>query len=397
LSDEQMERYSRQILLPEIGPQGQARLLRSRAVIIGAGGLGSPAALYLAAAGVGTIGLVDGDRVELSNLHRQILHADHDVGRPKTRSARRRLEDQNPDVTVVEHPVRLTAENALSILAAYDVVVNGSDNFPTRYLVNDACVLLGKPLVDASILQWEGQLHVFLPGQGCYRCLYPQPPAPGTVPSCAEGGIVGAVAGVMGALQALETLKVLLGLDGVLADRTLLLDARTGRMRTFRRTRRPDCPVCGDEPTVRELIDYEVFCGLPSAGASAASGAGTAPGAAPQIPTDMPSDIPVETAARWFEDPAVAWFDVREAEEFERGHVPGARLLPLDDLPSRLAEIPQDRPSVFVCLNGQRSGLAVELLQGLGYGRTHNLAGGILAWENRGLPLETGRPARTGA
>jgi len=260
LSKEQLSRYSRQIILEELGVAGQRRLMDSKVLVVGAGGLGSPSSLYLAAAGIGTLGIVDGDQVDLSNLHRQILHFTHDIGRPKTQSARRTLEDVNPDVTVVPYQTTLTSENALEIIGQYDLVINGSDNFPTRYLVNDACVLLGKPLIDASILKWEGQATVFLPGRGCYRCLFPTPPPPGSVPSCAEGGIVGAVAGFMGTLQAVEAVKVLLGVGESLANRLLLFDALQGEVRALRWSRNPACPVCGDAPTITEYVDYVEFC-----------------------------------------------------------------------------------------------------------------------------------------
>ncbi|MBX6378405.1 MAG: molybdopterin-synthase adenylyltransferase MoeB, partial [Clostridia bacterium] len=294
LTDDQLERYGRQLILDEVGVEGQKRLLEARVAVVGAGGLGSPVALYLAAAGVGTIGLIDGDCVDASNLHRQILHGYADVGRPKTLSGRERLEGQNPDVTVVEHREPLTAANALSVLAGYDLVVNGSDNFPTRYLVNDACVLLGKPLVDASILKWEGQATVFLPGQGCYRCLYPSPPPPGTVPSCAEGGIMGALAGHMGTLQALEALKVLLGAGEPLVSRLVLFDALRGRYRVLRFRRNPACPVCGDHPTITQLIDYEAFCGVPLPTASTAV---AAVAAAPAVATAGPTPAATRAAA----------------------------------------------------------------------------------------------------
>src|SRR2546425_1214803 len=254
LTKEQMERYSRQTILEEVGLQGQRKLLDSKVLVVGAGGLGSPVAIYLAAAGVGTLGIVDGDRVDLSNLHRQIMHFTHDIGRPKTQSARRTLEDLNPDVTVIPHQTVLTSENAFEIISDYDVVINGSDNFPTRYLVNDACVMLHKPLVDASILKWEGQATVFSPGHGCYRCLFPTPPPPGTVPSCAEGGIIGALAGYMGTLQAIEAIKILLDKGETLANRLLIYDALIGEVRTVRWNRNPDCPVCGDQPTITALI-----------------------------------------------------------------------------------------------------------------------------------------------
>ncbi|MBE3589788.1 MAG: molybdopterin-synthase adenylyltransferase MoeB [Firmicutes bacterium] len=436
LTDEQLEHYSRQVLLEGVGVEGQAKLLSSRALIVGAGGLGSPAALYLAAAGVGTIGIVDGDVVDRSNLQRQILHGWDDVGRPKTRSAAETLRALNPDVHVVEHVGVLSSANALEILREYDIVVNGSDNFPTRYLVNDACVFLGKPLVDASILKWEGQLTVFLPGRGCYRCLYPSPPPPGSVPSCAEGGILGAVAGVMGALQAAEAVKVIIGAGEPLANRLLLFDAFSGRFRTLNWRRHPQCPVCGEAPTIRELVDYEAFCGVPApraaaavaaeqeapAGAAAEAGAPAAetvtagapatgtvkPGApaaaavtappdaapAPDFPPAGGTEVPVAAAATRIDDPDVVFFDVREPHEYERGHIPGSRLLPLDDLARRMAEIPRDRVCIFVCDRGVKSGLAVEILRAGGHERAYNLQGGLLAWQNRRLPLASGPEGR---
>jgi len=366
LSQEQLERYSRQINLDEIGLRGQAMLLRSKVAIVGAGGLGSPAAIYLAAAGVGTIGLIDADRVDRSNLHRQPLHFDHRVGRLKVRSGSCHLKSLNPDINVEEHPVRLSSENALEILGGYDVIVNGSDNFATRYLVNDACVMLAKPLVDASILQWEGRLSVFIPGQGCYRCLFPNPPAPGTIPSCAEGGVVGAVAGVLGTMEALETIKVLLGADGVLSDRTLVMDALAGRFRIIRRHRRLNCPACGDARAIKKLIDYELFCGGPIAAWK----------------------VDVASASRWLGDPDVLWIDVREPREFKKGRVPGSRLIPLHDLPVKMDQIPRHRTIVSVCQTGQRSGLAVEILRGAGCDNAFSMDGGLLDWESHGYPLE---------
>jgi adenylyltransferase/sulfurtransferase len=381
LTSEQMERYSRQTILEEVGLAGQRRLLDSKVLVVGAGGLGSPAALYLAAAGVGTLGIVDGDRVDLSNLHRQILHFTHDIGRPKTQSARRTLEDINPDVTVVPHQTVLSSENALDILADYDVVVNGSDNFPTRYLVNDACVLLGKPLVDASILRWEGHATVFLPGRGCYRCLFPTPPPPGTVPSCAEGGIIGAVAGFMGTLQALETIKILLGRGETLANRLLIFDALTGEVRTVRYSRNPDCPVCGDRPTITQLIDYEAFCGVPRAH----------PQPQPAAVRTLPEMSPAEARALVERGEAVL-LDVREDWEWVTARIPGALFIPMAEVPQRLAEIPRDRITVVFCATGQRSATVTEALRAAGYERAYNLAGGIVAWMNEQYPVEAGPP-----
>jgi adenylyltransferase/sulfurtransferase len=371
-----MDRYSRQIILEEMGIEGQSRLLQSKVLIVGAGGLGSPTALYLAAAGVGTIGIVDGDQVDLNNLHRQILHATPALGRPKTESASATLHALNPDVTVVPYQTLLTSANALDVIRPYDVVINGSDNFPTRYLVNDACVLLGKPLVDASILKWEGQATTFLPGQGCYRCLFPTPPPPGAVPSCAEGGILGALCGFIGSRQALETLKILLGVGETLANRLLIFDALEGETRVVRWSRNPACPVCGDEPTIRALIDYEQFCGMPAHDRPAAPAQTAVPQVAP------------EEAKVLLDRGGVQLVDVREPWEYEEAHIEGCRLIPLGDLPQRYDEIDPDTPVIVYCKSGGRSGKAVAFLTERGYGKALNLAGGILAWSNAQLPTE---------
>jgi molybdopterin/thiamine biosynthesis adenylyltransferase len=262
LKPEQVKRYSRHIIMKDVGSRGQRKLMQSKALIIGAGGLGSPAAVYLALAGVGTIGLVDFDVVELSNLQRQILHHTPDVGRPKLESARDNLKAYNPDVNVVLHEVRLESENAMDIISQYDLVVNGADNFATRYLVNDACYLLKKPLVDGSILIFDGQATVFMPGEGCYRCLFPSPPPPGMVPNCAEAGVLGALTGLVGSIQATEALKIFLGIGQSLSSRLVIIDALDMTFREVKLKRNPECPLCGDNPTVTELIDYEVFCGV---------------------------------------------------------------------------------------------------------------------------------------
>jgi adenylyltransferase/sulfurtransferase len=371
-----MARYSRQIILEEIGLAGQRRLLESRVLVVGAGGLGCPSALYLVAAGVGTLGIVDGDRVELNNLHRQILHTTQSVGTPKTQSAGRTLGALNPDVTVLPFQTTLTSENALDIIRDFDLVVNGSDNFPTRYLVNDACVFLGKPLVDASILKWEGQATTFLPGQGCYRCLFPTPPPPGVVPSCAEGGILGALAGFMGTLQATEAVKVLLGRGRTLANRLFIFDALENDYRVVRWTRNPTCPVCGDQPTIRELIDYEAFCGLP--GRYAAAGA-----------TDAIPEVDPEEAHRLVEEGAQL-IDVREPWEWAQSRIPGATLIPKGEIPQRLTEIDPNRPIVVHCAVGARSADVVKLLRDAGYGNAVNVRGGIIEWMNQQLPVEMG-------
>ncbi len=372
----QMERYSRQIILEEVGIEGQAKLLRGKVLIIGAGGLGSPVALYLAAAGVGTLGIVDGDQVDLTNMHRQILHATTAVGQPKTESARRTLQGLNPEVTVVPYQTVLTSANAMDVIQQYDVVVNGSDNFPTRYLVNDACVILKKPLVDASILKWEGQATTFLPGRGCYRCLFPTPPPPGAVPSCAEGGILGALCGQMGARQALEVLKILLGTGETLAGRLLIFDALEGETRIVRWSRNPECPVCGDHPTIHALIDYEQFCGMPAHDRTA-TGVGT------PIPEVSP-----EEAQDLLERGGVQLIDVREPWEYDDAHIPGCRLIPMGDVPARIREIDPNAQAVIYCRSGGRSGKIVTLLRGAGYDKVLNLKGGILAWANAQLPTE---------
>lgn len=423
LSAAQLVRYDRQIRLDEVGVEGQRKLLDARVLLVGAGGLGSPAAIYLAAAGVGTLGLVDGDRVDRSNLHRQPLHFDEDVGRPKTESAREHLERLNPDVRVIEHREVLTSENALQILRNYDVVVNGCDNFPTRYLVNDACVLLGKPLVDASILKFEGQCTVYLPGQGCYRCLFPSPPPPGSVPSCAEAGIIGALAGHMGTLQALEAIKVILGIGESLAGRMVVFDALEGRYRQLRFRRNPDCPVCGDRPTITQLIDYEAFCGVPQPkatveplaapnGQAAPNGHGKAPrpqprpapeGAPAVVLPDEPPEVVAVRRAGWslepeaaqakLADPQVLWLDVRGPDEHRLIRIPGATLIPLDQLPAKLAALDPQRETVVICRTGHRSALATRFLRARGFTQVYNLEGGLVQWVNYGFPTERGAPA----
>lgn len=385
LTEEQLERYSRHIRLPEVGLEGQRKLLDSRVLVVGAGGLGSPASIYLAAAGVGTIGVVDADVVDRSNLQRQILHFDRDLGRPKTRSARRHLEDLNPDVRVIEHRTLITSDNALEIIKDYDLVVNGCDNFPTRYLLNDACVLLKKPLVDAAILRFEGQATVFLPGRGCYRCLFPQPPPPGTVPSCAQAGIIGALAGHMGTLQAIEAIKVLLGIGEPLASRLLLYDALTAEYQVLNWARNRDCPVCGDRPTITGLIDYEEFCGLPGRRHAQAEAATPAVADKPWARWDLP---PAEVKER-LDRGEIAVVDVREAWELAAlGKIPGSRSIPMNSVPERLAELDPGRDTVFVCNVGERSGSVVEKLRRAGFDRAYNLKGGIFAWLNHRLPVE---------
>jgi adenylyltransferase/sulfurtransferase len=375
LSNEEVQRYSRHLIIPEVGVEGQRRLRQARVVCIGAGGLGSPASLYLAAAGVGTLGVVDFDVVDFSNLQRQILYSSSDVGRRKVEAAAGRLTSLNPDVRVVAHEAPLSSANALDILKDYDVVVDGADNFPTRYLVNDACVLLGKPNAYGSIFRFDGQASVFATKGGpCYRCLYPEPPPPGLVPSCAEGGVLGVLPGIIGTIQATEAIKLILGIGTSLAGRLLLLDALSMEFRTMKLRRDPACPVCGDHPTVTSLIDYQQFCGIPAATAAAAS--------APAVP-----EISVEALKSAIDHRDRLWIlDVREPREFEICRIPGSTLIPLGELPKRLAEIPQgtDAPDIVVhCKMGGRSAKAVALLRDNGITNARNLTGGILAWIDR--------------
>ena len=364
LSHAELVRYSRHLVLPEVGAGGQRRLRSARVLVLGAGGLGSPAALYLAAAGMGTIGLVDFDVVDASNLQRQILHGTRDVGRSKLDSAEERLADLNPHVNLERHEVRLAADNAREIIRGYDVVVDGSDNFPTRYLVNDACVLEGKPLVYGSIFRFEGQASVFDAERGpCYRCLYPEPPPPGLVPSCAEGGVLGVLPGIVGSIQALEAIKVILGAGDTLVGRLLLVDALKLKFRELTLRKDPECPLCGPNATIKELIDYEAFCGVGSA-----------------APTSGSTVSAAELAAELEGPRAPALVDVREPFEWEIVHLPGATLIPLGELPERLAEVGSHGPVVTYCHHGVRSMKAVEILRAAGYGDVRSLEGGIDAW-----------------
>ena len=363
LSHEEAVRYSRHLLLPEVGPDGQARLRAARILVVGAGGLGSPAALYLAAAGVGTLGLVDADDVDLSNLQRQVLHGTAAVGRSKLESAAARLGDLNPHVRVETFHARLTSANALEILRDFDVILDGSDNFPTRYLVNDACVLLGKPNVYGAVFRFEGQASVFHAARGpCYRCLYPEPPPPGLVPSCAEGGVLGVLPGIVGSLQALEALKLVLEVGESLVGRLVLVDGLTLRFRELALRKDPTCPVCGEQPTVRELIDYEAFCGL----------------GAEDSMTEA-EITPRELAAR-LEGGDVLLVDVREPFELDICRLEGALHIPLRQLPRRLGELDSSREIVTVCHRGNRSLRARDLLKGAGVGRVRSLRGGVDAW-----------------
>lgn len=373
LTNEEVARYSRHLIMPEVGMQGQLKLKAARVLCVGAGGLGSPVLLYLAAAGVGQLGLVDFDEVDYSNLHRQIIHGTPDVGRSKLDSAKARLNALNPEVDVVTYEMALSSENALGLFADYDLVIDGTDNFPTRYLVNDACVLQGKPNIYGSIFRFEGQASVFASTDGpCYRCLYPEPPPPGLVPSCAEGGVLGILPGVIGTLQATEAIKVILGVGEPLIGRFLIFDALKMRFRELKLRKDPDCPVCGEHPTVTQLIDYEQFCGVtPGATAAAPS-------------TDGEDEATVEELkTRLDQHESFLLLDVREPQEFEICRIPGSVLIPLGDLPSRLSELEGRGDMIVHCKSGVRSGKAVRLLREAGYSKARNLKGGILAWINR--------------
>jgi sulfur-carrier protein adenylyltransferase/sulfurtransferase len=368
LTPTEMARYARHLSLPDVGVEGQRRLKAARVLLVGAGGLGSPAALYLAAAGVGTIGLVDHDQVDATNLQRQVLYGTGDLGRPKLEAAAERLGDLNPDVRLETHALRLDSGNALEVLRGYDVVIDGSDNFPTRYLVNDACVLLGKPYVYGSIFRFEGQVSVFDAARGpCYRCLFADPPPRELVPSCAEGGVLGVLPGVVGTLQALEAIKLVLGRGESLVGRLLLFDALRMRFRELELQKDPACPVCGEAPTVTRLIDYEAFCGVGGDGAGAAGSEDEIGAAA----------LRAELAAG---GERLVLLDVREPHEWEIARIPGARLIPLRELPERLGELDPAAEIVTHCHHGGRSLRALEMLRAAGFERVRSLAGGIDAW-----------------
>jgi molybdopterin/thiamine biosynthesis adenylyltransferase/rhodanese-related sulfurtransferase len=368
LSRDELLRYSRHLILPDVALEGQKRIKAARVLLVGAGGLGSPAALYLAAAGVGTLGLVDFDVVDVTNLQRQVLHGTRDVGRSKLDSARERIADLNPHVNVETYETRLTSANALEILGAYDVVVDGTDNFATRYLTNDACVLLGKPNVYGSIFRFEGQASVFATPDGpCYRCLFPDPPPPGAVPSCAEGGVLGVLPGLLGTIQATEALKLILGAGESLVGRLLLVDAMNMRFHTVRVPRDPECPACGTR-TITELIDYDEYCGTPG-------------GIDLHDSADVAELTPRALAQLLAEKRDIALIDVREPYEWDIGRIPGARLVPLGALPEAMASIDSTREVIVYCRSGKRGTDAARLLGAAGF-RVSNLAGGILRWSD---------------
>ncbi|MFP5237605.1 MAG: molybdopterin-synthase adenylyltransferase MoeB [Acidobacteriota bacterium] len=371
LNAEEMARYSRHLILPEVGMEGQQRLKAARVLCVGTGGLGSPMAFYLAAAGVGTLGLVDFDIVDASNLQRQIIHSTKDIGRKKLDSAEEKLKALNPALNVIKHETMLTSANALEILRDYDVVADGTDNFPTRYLVNDACVLTGKPNVYGSIFRFEGQCSVFATEDGpCYRCLYPEPPPPGLVPSCAEGGVLGILPGLVGVMQATEVIKLILGKGEPLVGRLLLVDALNMRFRELKLRKNPECPVCGDEPTLRELIDYQQFCGI-------------APKTAEEKKqmNGIPQMSVRELKQRIDAGEDLQLIDVREPYEAQIAQI-GGKLIPMNDVPQRMHEIDPSREVVVHCKGGGRSQRVAEFLRQNGYEKVANVAGGITAWSS---------------
>lgn len=362
LSQEELLRYARHTILPEVGRAGQEKLKAAKVLLVGAGGLGSPSALYLAAAGIGQLGIVDFDNVDLSNLHRQVIHGTSDLGRPKVNSAAETIRDINPHVLVEEHPVALSSANAIDMFKDYDLILDGTDNFPTRYLVNDACCLTGKINVYGSIFRFEGQATVFAaPGGPCYRCLFPEPPPPGTVPSCAEGGVLGILPGLVGLIQATETVKLILGVGESLIGRFLLFDAFGMRFQEVKIKRDPRCPICGDNRSLHNLIDYEDFCGMKSE---------------PYVSEISVDDLHQSHASIYL-------IDVREQDEFDEDRIDGSILIPLGELPGRLDNIPRDADIVCHCGSGGRSAEACKFLTAQGYGRVRNLHGGIRAWRSK--------------
>jgi len=369
LSKEEILRYSRHLIMPEVGMEGQLKLKQAKVLCIGTGGLGAPLGLYLAAAGVGRIGLVDFDVVDFTNLQRQVLFGTHDVGRPKIEAAAARLRDLNPDIRIDTYETHLTSENALDILKEYDFIVDGTDNFPTRYLVNDACVLLGKPYVYGSIFRFEGQLTVFADPNGpCYRCLYPEPPPPGLVPSCAEGGVLGVLPGIVGTIQAMEALKLIIGKGQPLVGRLLLFDALAMKFRELKLRKNPECPACGEHRTITHLIDYAEFCGIRGEEAEAPA-------------TSVPEISPKDLKARLDRGDDLYILDVREPHEYQICNLNG-HLIPLGELALRAAELDSSQEIVAHCRSGKRSAEAVEFLRKAGFKKLWNLKGGILAWSD---------------
>jgi sulfur-carrier protein adenylyltransferase/sulfurtransferase len=372
LSNEEIQRYSRHLIMPEVGMEGQLKLKAAKVLLVGTGGLGAPLGMYLAAAGIGRIGLVDFDIVDYSNLQRQIIHGTKDVGRKKLDSAADTMLDINPHIRIDRHEVALTSDNALDILKDYDIVVDGTDNFPTRYLVNDACVLLKKPNVYGSIFRFEGQSTVFAyEGGPCYRCLYPEPPPPGLVPSCAEGGVLGILPGLIGVVQATETVKLILGAGEPLVGRLLLYDALAMRFRELKLRRNPECPVCGDHPTVTKLIDYQQFCGVPHADAKI------------EPVTNLGEIEPTEVKQKLDRGDAFVLVDVREVHEYQICRIPTSKLIPLGELPKRLHELDKNAEIIVHCKSGMRSAKAVDIMKQAGFQNVRNFKGGILAWSDK--------------
>ena len=379
LSSEEIKRYSRHLILPEVGVDGQRKLKASSVLCIGAGGLGSPAAMYLAAAGIGRIGIVDFDVVDYSNLQRQLLHGTPDIGRSKLASAKDRLNALNPNVQVDTYEVALSSENALDLFAPYDVILDGTDNFPTRYLVNDACVLSGKPNAYGSIFRFEGQASVFATKDGpCYRCLYPEPPPPGLVPSCAEGGVIGVLPGIIGVIQATEAIKVILGIGEPLIGRFMIYDALKMRFRELKLRKDPECPVCGTNPTVKALIDYEQFCGITPEPQTVS---------APEGESEWEITA-VRLKQRLDAGEKLFILDVREPNEYQINRIPGSTLIPLGELPRRYQELPRDVEIITQCKMGGRSQKALDYLRTVGFSRMKNLKGGILDWVDKVDPSQ---------
>jgi adenylyltransferase/sulfurtransferase len=377
LTNDEIKRYSRHLIMPEVGVEGQRKLKAGKVLCIGAGGLGSPAAMYLAAAGIGTLGMVDFDVVDFSNLQRQILHGTPDVGRSKLASAKDRLNALNPNVTIETHEVALSSQNALELFEPYDVILDGTDNFPTRYLVNDACVLLGKPNAYGSIFRFEGQASVFATKDGpCYRCLYPEPPPPGLVPSCAEGGVLGVLPGIIGVIQATEALKLIMHVGEPLVGRFLIFDALRMKFRELKLRKDPDCPVCGTHPSIKQLIDYEQFCGI-------------TPAAPEPVTVNTATEITsVELKQRLDRGDALKIVDVREPNEYQINRIPGSVLIPLGDVPKRQNELDPSDEIVVHCKTGGRSAKAAEFLRSVGFKRVLNLKGGILGWVDQVDPSQ---------
>jgi len=374
LTNDEVQRYSRHLIMPEVGVEGQLKLKAGSVLCIGAGGLGSPAALYLAAAGVGRIGIVDFDVVDFSNLQRQIIHGTADVGRSKLASAKDRLLDLNPLITIDTYETALSSKNALDLFKPYDIILDGTDNFPTRYLVNDACVILGKPNTYGSIFRFEGQASVFATKNGpCYRCLYPEPPPPGLVPSCAEGGVLGVLPGIIGTIQATEAVKLIMGIGEPLIGRFLIYDALRMKFRELKLKKDPDCPVCGTHPTVTALIDYDQFCGI-------------TPAAEPVMAANDNNDTEIDVRELKRKMDAKENFfllDVREPNEYQIGKIPGSTLIPLGEVPQRYQEIPKDREVVVHCKMGGRSAKAAAFLRQQGFKNVKKLKGGILDWSDK--------------